>query len=130
MGAMHEPQSTVAAQLARRRAAVASAWNMSDEVVLIGAGEPIPVPGFDRSYPFRSHSEYFYLTDRERPGGVLAFDPADGWVEFLAPVTREELLWSGATDLEEGTPRRCPLGGRALPYLVGFPHAPPLRLPG
>ena len=34
-------------------------------------------------HPFRAHSEYLYLTDRERPGGVLAFDPGEGWVEFV-----------------------------------------------
>jgi Xaa-Pro aminopeptidase len=73
--------------------------------VLIGAGEPIPVPGrYDRTYRFRAHSEYFYFTDRERPGGVLAFDPKAGWTEFVAPVTRKELLWSGTDDLQEGVP--------------------------
>jgi Xaa-Pro aminopeptidase len=92
-------------QLSRRRAATAAAWNLSDELVLIGAGEPVPIPGrYDMTYPFRSHSEYFYLTDCERPGGVLAFDPNEGWVEFLAPVTREELVWSGTEDAEEGVP--------------------------
>jgi Xaa-Pro aminopeptidase len=92
-------------QLDRRRGAAAAAWNLTDELVLIGAGDPLPVPGrYDLTYPFRSHSEYFYLTDRERPGGVLAFDPSEGWVEFLAPVTREELLWSGADGLVEGVP--------------------------
>jgi Xaa-Pro aminopeptidase len=73
--------------------------------VLVGAGEPTPVPGrYDRTYPFRAHSEYLYLTDRERPGGVLAFDPGEGFVEFIAPVSREELLWAGADELEEGVP--------------------------
>jgi Xaa-Pro aminopeptidase len=101
---LNEAQS-IAVQLERRRSAAAAAWHLGDEFVLIGAGEPIPVPGrHDRTYPFRAHSEYFYLTDRERPGGVLAFDPMDGWTEFLAPVTREELLWAGADDLEEGVP--------------------------
>jgi Xaa-Pro aminopeptidase len=47
------------------------------------------------------------LTDRERPGGVLAFDPGDGWTEFVAPVSREELLWSGVDGLEEGVPDRA-----------------------
>jgi Xaa-Pro aminopeptidase len=97
--------TTIAAALARRRAAAASAWELTDELVLIGAGEPINVPGrYDLTYRFRAHSEYFYLTDRERPGGVLAFDAADGWTDFVAPVTRQELLWSGADDLEEGVP--------------------------
>ena len=95
----------IAAQLERRRTAVATAWDLTDEIVLIGAGEPVPVPGrYDRAYPFRAHSEYFYLTDRERPGGVLAFDPSEGWTEFVAPVTRDELLWSGVDGLEEGVP--------------------------
>src|SRR5919197_4422633 len=90
-------------QLDRRRRASAAAWNLTHEIVLIGAGEPLLVPGRDdRTYPFRSHSEYFYLTDRERPGGVLAFDPEEGWVEFVAPVTQKELLWSGTEGLEEG----------------------------
>ncbi len=91
--------------LSRRRAATAAAWNLTDKFAVIGAGEPLPIPGrYDRTYPFRSHSEYFYLTDRERPGGVLAFDPNEGWFEFLAPVTRDELVWSGTADAEEGVP--------------------------
>jgi Xaa-Pro aminopeptidase len=90
-------------QLSRRRAATAAAWNLGEGVALIGAGDPVPIPGrYDLTYPFRSHSEYFYLTDHERPGGVLAFDPDEGWVEFLAPVTHEELVWSGTEDAEEG----------------------------
>ncbi|HEX4735095.1 MAG TPA: aminopeptidase P family protein [Thermoleophilaceae bacterium] len=90
-------EDTLPKQLERRRRAVAEAWNLSDELVVIGAGSRIPVPGrADLTYPFRVHSEYLYLTDRERPGGVLAFDPAQGWVDFVAPVTREERLWEGA----------------------------------
>jgi Xaa-Pro aminopeptidase len=100
-----EGGSAIAAALARRRALAASTWNLTDELVVIGAGEPIPVPGrYDLTYRFRAHSEYLYLTDRERPGGVLAFDPKEGWTEFLAPVTREELLWSAGDDLREGVP--------------------------
>jgi Xaa-Pro aminopeptidase len=84
-------------QLERRRQAVAECWNIGEQAVLIGAGEPVPVPGRgDRTYPFRAHSEYFYLTDRERPGGVLAYDVDQGWVDFVRPVSREELLWEGA----------------------------------
>jgi Xaa-Pro aminopeptidase len=96
----------IAAQLARRRRAVAEAWNLGDELVLIGAGERVPVPGRgDRTYPFRAHSEYLYLTDRERPGGVLAFDPHEGWVDFVTAVTRDERLWEGARgDEQDGRP--------------------------
>ena len=85
---------------------MAETWNLGDEVVVIGAGEPVPVPGRrDRTYPFRSHSEYLYLTDRERPGGVLAFDSTDGWFDFVTTVTRDERLWEGArSDVPEGRP--------------------------
>jgi Xaa-Pro aminopeptidase len=94
-----DPSPKVGSQLERRRRAAAELWNLSDEVVLVGAGERIPIPGRgDRTYPFRSHSEYFYLTDRDRPGGVLAFDPKAGWIDFVTPITRHERLWEGAGD--------------------------------
>ena len=96
----------IVAQLERRRHAVAEAWDLGDQVVLFGAGDRVPVPGRrDRTYPFRAHSEYLYLTDRERPRGVLAFDPHEGWVDFVTPVTRDERLWEGAHgDVQEGRP--------------------------
>jgi Aminopeptidase P, N-terminal domain len=84
----------VAQQLGRRRAAAAAAWNLSDEIVLVGAGDPVPVPGRrDLTYPFRARSEYYYLTDSNRPGGVLAFDPGQGWVDFVVHPTAEDRLW-------------------------------------
>jgi hypothetical protein len=63
--------------------------------VVVGSGEEIPVPG--RSDRVRAHSEYLYHADRERPGGVLAYAPADGWVEFVASVTAAELLRKDST---------------------------------
>ena len=49
----------IAAQLERRRAAAADAWRLRDEIVLIGAGDPIHLPGrADITYPFVAHSEY------------------------------------------------------------------------
>jgi hypothetical protein len=57
---------------------------LQHEVVLVGAGELIPRPGRDdMTYRFEAHSEYFYLTDRNRPGGVLTFDPTEGWIDFV-----------------------------------------------
>src|ERR1041384_235026 len=95
----HEQAKQVQRQLDCRRTALAEAWNLTDEVVLIGAGSPVTVPGRrDRTYPFHAHLEYLYLTDRERPGGVLAFDPSEGWVDFVTPVTRAERLWEGAAE--------------------------------
>jgi hypothetical protein len=96
----------IGTQLARRRDAAARAWELGDELVLIAAGDPIPIPGRgDPTYPFKAHSEYLYLTDRNRPGGVLAFDPAEGWHDFVAPVTAEEMLWEGASPGETGGSR-------------------------
>jgi Xaa-Pro aminopeptidase len=98
----HWEAQEVRKQLARRRTELAAAWDLTDELVLVAAGEPVPVPGRgDRTYRFRSHSEYLYLTDRERPSGVLAFDPHDGWIDFVAPVTRKERLWEGADERAE-----------------------------
>ena len=92
-------------ELERRRAAAADAWDVGDAVVLVSAGKEIPVPGRgDRTYPFRAHTEYLYLTDRERPGGVLAYDPEEGWMDFVHPVTAEELLWTGLEGDREGVP--------------------------
>jgi Xaa-Pro aminopeptidase len=92
-------------ELARRRAEAADAWGLVDEVVLVGAGDPVAIPGRgDITYPFRSHSEYFYLTDLNRPGGVLAFDPGEGWTHFRSPVTDEERLWTGAEQTIEDQP--------------------------
>jgi Xaa-Pro aminopeptidase len=104
---------TIGQQLLRRRAAVTDRWGLDDQVVLIGAGGLIPRPGRDDlTYPFEAHSEYFYLTDRNRPGGVLAFDPGEGWVDFISPVTASERLWSGASAAE--------LEGRTTDELEGW----------
>jgi Xaa-Pro aminopeptidase len=116
MPAADEPQQ-VERQLARRRTALADAWNLRDEIVLIAAGLPITIPGRrDRTYPFHAHLEYLYLTDRERPGGVLAYDPKEDWVDFVTPVTRQERLWEGAADDE-------PIGTTPIEELAGWMKA-------
>lgn len=98
--------------LERRRAALVEAWQLDDQIVLIGAGEPIHRPGRDdTTYPFEAHSEYFYLTDRNRPGGVLAFDPQEGWTDFVAPITASDRLWSGAPAEEPEGPTTDALKG-------------------
>jgi Xaa-Pro aminopeptidase len=90
-----------------RRNRVANALALKNELLLIGAGQPVPLPeNTDQTYPFRSHSEYFYLTGNNFPGGVLAFDPKDGatgWVSFVPEVTDAERTWEGRAQ-PEGTP--------------------------
>jgi Xaa-Pro aminopeptidase len=87
--------SAVGEQLERRRQMAVEAWNLPAEaIVVIAAGDPLPVPGRgDRTYPFKAHSEYFYLTDRDDAGGVLTFDPSAGWTEFAAPMTPAQRLY-------------------------------------
>lgn len=100
----HSPTSSalgspadIQGQLQRRRDAVANAWDLNDAVVLIGAGGLIHRPGrADATYRFEAHTEYYYLTDRNGPDGVIAYDPQDGWVDFVAPITTDDRLWSGA----------------------------------
>lgn len=94
--------------LAERRRRVAEAMGLRDEILLIGAGEPIPLPEeSDQIYPFFAHPEYYYLTGIDSPGGVLAFDPrqrsSKGWVSFVPSVTETEKMWEGRTELA-GTP--------------------------
>ena len=108
----------------RRRAAAAAAWHVGNAVVLVAAGDEIPVPGRgDRTYPFRAHSEYLWLTDRERPGGVIAYDPGEGWLEFVVPVTADELLWTGLEGDSEGVPE----GTRPLRRAGAFVGDRPIR---
>jgi Xaa-Pro aminopeptidase len=92
------------AALKARRERVASALALETEVLLIAAGEPIPIPGgADQCFPFLAHAEYVYLTDREIPGAVLAFDPGEGWTHFVPEVTERDRIWEGRSEPEPGT---------------------------
>jgi Xaa-Pro aminopeptidase len=107
-----ENPDAIEQQLSRRRTAVAGAWNLSDTIVLVAAGDPIPIPGRgDPTYPFIAHAEYLYLTDRNQPGEVLAYDPREGWVDFVAPITEADRLWSGAPAEDPVGPTTASLAG-------------------
>jgi Xaa-Pro aminopeptidase len=87
--------------LRERCARAARAWGLTREIVVVGAGEPVFVPGHqDQTYPFRAHAEYFWLTDREKPGCVLAYDAQEGWSDFVPPVTEAQRVWEGASGAE------------------------------
>ncbi len=73
---------------------------MGDTVLLVHAGDPIPLPeNTDQTYPFRAHAEYFYLTTLECPGGIVAYDPASApevqWRSFVPALTENERIWEG-----------------------------------
>jgi Xaa-Pro aminopeptidase len=90
--------------LAPRRERLAKALDLKDEILLVGAGELIGIPGGqDQTYPFVAHSEYFYLADEETEGGVVAFDPKDGWADFVPVVTQSQRVWEGR-EQASGTP--------------------------
>lgn len=87
-----------------RRARLTPALGLrSDEILLVGAGHPIPKPELSEQFlPFIAHQEYFYLAGHEdAPGGVLAYDPQSrlGWVSFVPEVTELERIWDGTEQL-------------------------------
>ena len=89
--------------LDERRRRAAEALGSRPPSVLIGAGEPIHKPGgLDQVYLFTPHPEYYWLTGARRWGGVLAFDPQEGWTHFVRPVTTDERLWEGHPEALDG----------------------------
>jgi len=81
--------------LEQRRAAIAQAWNLTDELVLVGAGEPPLMPGTDQPYGFMAHPEFRYLAGSDGPDEVLAFDPDEGWTLFVPVPTEQDQVWHG-----------------------------------
>ncbi|MHC4938587.1 MAG: aminopeptidase P N-terminal domain-containing protein [Planctomycetota bacterium] len=87
-----------------RRARVAKAWALQDEVVLLPAGDPIPIPGTDEFYRFRAHPDHRYLANTNEPGRVLAYDARDDeWILFAPRVPADEIVWHGHVE-EVGRP--------------------------
>ena len=116
------------AQLADRRARLAAALPLNDGLLLLGAGSPVPLPeDTDQTYPFRAHSEFFYVAGVECPGAIAAFDPRDGpqagWHLFVPEVTEDERVWE-AREQVAGEPLA------ALPAWLTDRRARPLALLG
>jgi len=101
--------------LEKRRDALARAWALGDELVLIGAGDLVPVPGTDQTYDYRAHPEFRYLADCECPGAVLAFDPlGDGWTLHTPTVSREDRFWLGSPAVAGEPLERLAVAGRRV----------------
>jgi Xaa-Pro aminopeptidase len=94
-----------------RRARIAPALGLTDEILLVGAGLPIPKPEIsDALLPFIAHQEYYYLTGHaDATGGIIAFDPKTGpdgrrpgdgcWTSFVPEVTEMDRVWEGKEQL-------------------------------
>ncbi len=81
-----------------RRNAIARDWDLQRGAVLIPAGLPLPIDGTDQFHDFHAHAEHSYLTGLQHDGGVLAFDPHDGWVLFAQQLSVEEQVWTNASE--------------------------------
>jgi len=75
------------------------------DALVVHAGHPIQKPGgHDQTYDFLPHPDYFWLTGSRREAGVSVFTLRDGWVDFVKPVSRDELVWEGGADVIPGKP--------------------------
>ena len=91
--------------LRARRRRIAEALSLKDELLIVGAGEPVPLPeNSDQTYPFLTHAEFAYLSNSETPGSIVAYDPKasgdDRWIDFVPEVTEDERIWEGRTQGE------------------------------
>lgn len=94
---------------ADRRARLAHTLNLTDEILIVGAGNMVSKPELsDQLLPFIAHQEYFYLTGVPNAvGGIIAYDPRDkkkgnseaGWVSFVPKTTDSNHLWEGRQQL-------------------------------
>lgn len=94
---------------AERRARLSRTLNLTDEILVVGAGHALPKPEIsDQMLPFIAHQEYFFLTGlNNAPGGIVVFDPRDqngargdgGWISFVPKVTESDRLWEGREQL-------------------------------
>jgi Xaa-Pro aminopeptidase len=87
---------------AARRARIAPALGLQpDEILLAGAGHPLPKPEIsDALLPFIAHQEYYYLTGHaEANGGIAAYDAKTGWASFVPEVTEMDRVWEGKEQL-------------------------------
>jgi Xaa-Pro aminopeptidase len=112
------------ADLKSRRDRLAKALPLGDAILVVGSGQPIPLPeNSDQTYPFFSHAEYTYLTDDYCIDGVIAYDPRDGeWLSFVPAVTEGERVWEGTTQrsgrpLAEFSPWLAARNGRPIANL-------------
>ncbi|MBA3848971.1 MAG: hypothetical protein C0502_03120 [Opitutus sp.] len=87
---------------AARRSRIAPALGLTDEVLVAGAGSPIPKPEIsDALLPYIAHQEYYYLAGHaDAPGGIIAYDAKTReWTSFVPEVSEMDRVWDGAVQL-------------------------------
>ncbi len=109
---------------AARRERIALVLALTNEILLAGAGHPVPKPEIsDQQLPFVAHQEYYYLTGlADAAGAVIAFDPRTGWTSFVPEVTEMERVWEGREQLPGE------LLGRLPAWLAARPDRPVVML--
>lgn len=125
MSAIGQPPSELRRAVSARRHRVEKAWQDFPHSVLVPAGRPIAIPGrLGETYPFKSHSNYLYLTGLNDPGGVLVRDEQEGWLHFVdAPASEAIRSLSEYRPLAAINPWLE--ARRDAPFAVigaGFPH--------
>lgn len=115
--------------IAARRARAAASLGLTNQILLVGAGTPIPVPGgMDQIHPFAPHPHYQWLAGHRAPGGVITFDPeANDWRDFSPAATEDDAVWEGRTasfgePLEGLALWLAERAGRPV-AMLGVPHA-------
>lgn len=87
--------------LQARRKRFEASLSLVDQVILIGSGAPIPIPGgADQIYPFRAHSHFLYLVDQHIPHSALLFSPQCGWRLFAPVLEERDFLWTNPPQYE------------------------------
>jgi Xaa-Pro aminopeptidase len=87
---------------AARRERIARTLGLTDEVLVIGAGDRVPKPEIsDQHLPFIAHQEHYYLCGQaDAFGGILAYDARrKEWTSFVPEVTELDRVWEGREQL-------------------------------
>jgi len=109
----------------QRRRRVAELADLTDQIVLVDAGVPIPIPGTDQYHHSRAHPDFRYLADADIVGATLAHDSSTGEWELFAPQQSvDDRMWHGvlapvgrpSDELEDWLQART---GRAIVRLGG-----------
>jgi hypothetical protein len=94
---------------AERRARLARTLHLTDEILIVGAGNLLPKPELsEQMLPFIAHQEYYYLTGNAGAvGGIIAFDPQVRIVQACTGITRQAVVGGMPSPREFRSRGRC-----------------------